>query len=108
MDPSHMSQTHSRITDTTPVVMYLHADRCAAADTATYLGRLGIQMVEADLSGSGYSTEVCVADVPVLLMGNQVLDWPDSFNTLCGQLEHGGDDRLIIVMTDRTVTFDER
>lgn len=108
MDPFHMSQTHSRITDTTPVVMYLHADRCAAADTATYLARLGIQMVEADLSGSSYNTEVCVADVPVLLMGNQVLDWPDSFNTLCGQLEHGGDDRLIIVMTDRTVTFDER
>lgn len=103
-----MSQSHSRITDTTPVAMYLHADKCAAADTALYLAQLGIQMVEADLSGASYNTEINVGEVPVLLMGNQVLDWPDSFNTLCGQLEQGGDDRLIIVMTDRPVTFDER
>ncbi len=65
-------------------------------------------MVEADLSGASYSMDISVSEVPVLLVGNQVLDWPDSFNTLCGQLEHGGEDRLIIVMTDRAITFDER
>ncbi|WP_158212583.1 GGDEF domain-containing response regulator [Ectopseudomonas oleovorans] len=103
-----MDQQHSRATDTAPVVMYLHADKCSAASTATFLERLGIQMVEADLSGASYSMDISVSEVPVLLVGNQVLDWPDSFNTLCGQLKHGGEDRLIIVMTDRAITFDER
>ncbi|HBP1602288.1 TPA: diguanylate cyclase [Pseudomonas aeruginosa] len=103
-----MGLPHSRATDATPVVMYLHADKCSAAPTGAYLERLGIQMVEADLSGASYSRDISVSDVPVLLIGNEVLDWPDSFNTLCGQLEHGGEDRLIIVMTDRAITFDER
>lgn len=103
-----MGQQHSRATDTAPVVMYLHADKCSAAPTGAYLERLGIQMVEADLSGASYNRDISVSDVPVLLIGNEVLDWPDSFNTLCGQLEHGGEDRLIIVMTDRAITFDER
>lgn len=65
-------------------------------------------MAEADLSGSSHQREVGIADAPVLLMGHQVLDWPDSFNTLCGQLEHGGEDRLIIVMTNRPISFQER
>lgn len=103
-----MVQPHSRATDTAPVVMYLHADKCSAASTASFLETLGIQMVEADLSGASYSMDISVNEVPVLLVGNQILDWPDSFNTLCGQLENGGEDRLIIVMTDRAITFDER
>ncbi|MPQ69425.1 diguanylate cyclase [Pseudomonas sp. MWU12-2323] len=103
-----MSTTHARSSDTTPIVMYLHADSCSAADTAQYLSGLGINMAEADLSGASFQREVGVAEVPVLLMGQQVLDWPDSFTTLCGQLEQGGDDRLIIMMTSRAITFAER
>ena len=103
-----MSTTHARATDATPIVMYLHADSCSAADTAKYLSDLGINMAEADLSGASYQREIGVAEVPVLLMGQQVLDWPDSFTTLCGQLEQGGDDRLIIMMTNRAITFIER
>ncbi|MCF5381964.1 diguanylate cyclase [Pseudomonas syringae] len=99
---------HARASDTTPVVMYLHADSCTAAETAKYLSGLGISIAEADLSGASSQREVGVWEVPVLLMGQQVLDWPESFNTLCGQLEQGGDDRLIIMMTNRVLTFDER
>ena len=47
-----MSTTHARATDATPIVMYLHADSCSAADTAKYLSDLGINMAEADLSGA--------------------------------------------------------
>lgn len=103
-----MPNTHSRATDSTPIVMYLHADKCAAQDTAKYLASLGMNVAEADLSGASHQREVGVADVPVLLMGHQVLDWPQSFNTLCGELTVGGEDRLIIVMTNRAVTFAER
>lgn len=103
-----MRTPHSRASDTAPVVMYLHADSCSAAEVAGYISDLGITMAEADLSGSSYQREVSVNEVPVLLMGQEVLDWPESFNTLCGQLESGGEDRLIIVMTSRTITFQER
>lgn len=88
--------------------MHLHADKCAARETAVYLAGLGMQMADADLSGASSQRLVGVADVPVLLMGHEVLAWPESFNTLCGQLEQGGDDRLIIVMTSRLITFGER
>lgn len=103
-----MTDTHFRATDSTPIVMHLHADDCAAYDTAHYLAGLGMIVAEADLSGASYQRVIGVADVPVLLMGHQVLDWPDSFNTLCGELVAGGEDRLIIVMTNRLVTFEER
>lgn len=103
-----MPDTHSRATDSTPIVMHLHADDCAAHEIAKYLAGLGMGMAEADLSGASYQNVIGVAEVPVLLMGHQVLDWPDSFNTLCGELDGGGEDRLIIVMTNRTVTFEER
>ncbi|HDS1721785.1 diguanylate cyclase [Pseudomonas putida] len=103
-----MPDTHSRATDSTPIVMHLHADDCAAHGIAKYLAGLGMNMAEADLSGASYQNVIGVADVPVLLMGHQVLDWPDSFNTLCGELDGGGEDRLIIVMTNRAVTFEER
>lgn len=103
-----MPDTHSRATDSTPIVMHLHADDCAAHEIAKYLAGLGMGMAEADLSGASYQNVIGVAEVPVLLMGHQVLDWPDSFNTLCGELNGGGEDRLIIVMTNRTVTFEER
>lgn len=88
--------------------MHLHADECAALDTARYLAGLGMNVAEADLSGSSNQRVIGVSEAPVLLMGHQVLDWPDSFNTLCGELEVGGEDRLIIVMTNRAVTFEER
>lgn len=103
-----MPDAHSRATDSTPVVMHLHADECAAHGIAKYLAGLGMNLVEADLSGASYQQVIGVAEVPVLLMGHQVLDWPDSFNTLCGELVGGGEDRLIIVMTNRAVTFEER
>lgn len=103
-----MQLAHTRVTDSTPIVMYLHADDCAAAETAAYLCGLGMNVAEADLAGASYQSAVDVADVPVLLMGHQVLDCPISFSTLCGQLEEGGEDRLIIVMTDRPITFTER
>lgn len=99
---------HARATDTTPIVLYLHADSCSAGDAAKYLAALGINVAEADLSGASYQRELGVADVPVLLVGQEVLDWPESFNTLCGQLNHGGEDRLIIVMIRRALTFGER
>lgn len=67
-----------------------------------------MQVAEADLAGASNQRAVNVAEVPVLLMGHQVLDWPVSFSTLCGQLEAGGEDRLIIVMTNRHITFSER
>ena len=79
-----MPDTHSRATDSTPIVMHLHADDCAAHEIAKYLAGLGMGMAEADLSGASYQNVIGVAEVPVLLMGHQVLDWPDSFNTLCG------------------------
>lgn len=103
-----MRTTHARSTDTSPVVMYLHADRCSAKETAKYLNDLGIVTAEADLSGTSQQNEVGVADVPVLLMGEQVLDWPESLTTLCGQLDSGGEDRLIIIMASRPITFEER
>lgn len=103
-----MPDAHSRATDSTPVVMHLHADECAAHGIAKYLGGLGMNLVEADLSGASYQQVIGVAEVPVLLMGHQVLDWPDSFNTLYGELVGGGEDRLIIVMTNRAVKFEER
>lgn len=103
-----MPNTHTRITDCSPIVMYLHADECAASGTAAYLKGLGMQVAEADLAGASYQRTVNVSEVPVLLMGHQVLDWPMSFSTLCGQLESGGEDRLIIVMTNRPITFSER
>ncbi len=88
--------------------MYLHADECSAASTALYLAGLGMQVAEADLAGASNQRAVNVAEVPVLLMGHQVLDWPVSFSTLCGQLEAGGEDRLILVITSRPITFSER
>lgn len=103
-----MTNPHSRATDSTPIVMHLHADNCAAQETAGFLAGLGMKLADADLSGASDQREVGVADVPVLLMGHQILDWPESFNTLCGELTVGGEDRLIIVMTNRVVTFAER
>lgn len=103
-----MPNSHNRVTDCTPIVMYLRADDCAATGTAEYLAGLGMQVAEADLAGASFQRAVSVAEVPVLLMGHQVLDWPVSFSTLCGQLETGGEDRLIIVMTNRHITFSER
>jgi len=67
-----------------------------------------MQVAEADLAGASNQRAVNVAEVPVLLMGHQVLDWPVSFSTLCGQLEAGGEDRLILVITSRPITFSER
>ncbi|NVL49807.1 diguanylate cyclase [Pseudomonas syringae pv. actinidiae] len=103
-----MTDTHFRATDSTPIVMHLHADECAAHNIAIYLAGLGMNVADADLSGASYQRDISVADVPVLLMGHQVLDWPDSFDTLCGELNGGGEDRLIIVMTQRSVSFEER
>ena len=103
-----MPNAHARVTDCAPIVMYLHADECSAASTALYLAGLGMQVAEADLAGASNQRAVNVAEVPVLLMGHQVLDWPVSFSTLCGQLEAGGEDRLILVITSRPITFSER
>jgi diguanylate cyclase (GGDEF)-like protein len=103
-----MTITHARTADTAPVLMYLHADTCTADRTASYLSGLGMQLVEADLSGSSYQREFNVTEVPVLLIGQELLDWPESFNTLCDQLILGCEDRLIIVMTNRALSFDER
>ena len=99
---------HARASDTNPIVMYLHADKCSASGAAKYLSDLGIKVAEADLSGASYQREVGVEDVPVLLVGQEVLDWPESFNTLCAQLDQGGEDRLIIVMISRSLTFSDR
>lgn len=103
-----MPNVHARVTDCAPVVMYLHADNCSAANTAEYLAGLGMHVAEADLAGASNQRAVNVEEVPVLLMGHQVLDWPISFSTLCGQLEAGGEDRLIIVITSRAISFSER
>ncbi|MFL1449128.1 diguanylate cyclase domain-containing protein [Pseudomonas tritici] len=103
-----MPSTHIRATDTAPIVMHLHADNCAARAASKYLLDLGIHLVEADLSGASHQSAVAVEDVPVLLVGQEILDWPESFNTLCGQLGQGGEDRLIIVMTSRPLSFTER
>lgn len=103
-----MPVPHSRSSDTAPIVMHLHADSCTASAAAKYLINLGIQVADADLCGSTHEPDVFVQDVPVLLVGQEVLDWPESFKTLAGQMQVGGEDRLIIVMASRPLSFGER
>ena len=71
-----MPDTHSRATDSTPIVMHLHADDCAAHEIAKYLAGLGMGMAEADLSGASYQNVIGVAEVPVLSVSYTHLTLP--------------------------------
>ena len=103
-----MQITHSRSTDSAPVVAYLKGELCSASDTADFLSDLGLAVETVNGYGETAAESSGLVEAPVVLIGDQILDVAGAIHDLKVRLEAIPQERLVVMISARQMSFQQR